>query len=116
MGCRGRRAQAPACPWRGSSPVQEGEALLLHRHARVAELLHVVDVRHAPQHLLGTELPQGLKVEVPKVLVPLPRIVVTSSCKAKRPYHLCVENIEAIAPLLTLARRRRQVSRMRSSP
>jgi hypothetical protein len=36
--------------------VREREASLLRQHARVAELLHVVDVRHAPHHLLGTEL------------------------------------------------------------
>jgi hypothetical protein len=78
--------------------VRQGEALLLRQHARVAELLQVVDVWHAPHHLLGTELPQGLKVEVPKSLVPPPRVIVASSCKAKRLCHLCVENIGAVAP------------------
>jgi hypothetical protein len=36
--------------------LREREASLLRQHARVAELLHMVDVRHAPHHLLGTEL------------------------------------------------------------
>jgi hypothetical protein len=76
----------------------EGDAPLLHQHARVVELLHVVDVRHAPHHLLGTELPKGLKVQVPKALVPPPCVVVVSSCKAKGLHHLYVENVEAVAP------------------
>jgi hypothetical protein len=50
-------------------PTREGEPPQLGEDAGVAELLHVIDVRHAPHHLLAAELPQGLKVEVPKALL-----------------------------------------------
>ena len=69
------------------SPPQLGE------DAGVAELLHVVDVRHAPHHLLAAELSQGLKVEVPKALVPPPSVVVAAGCKTKRLRHLRVKDV-----------------------
>jgi hypothetical protein len=65
----------------------------------VAELLHVVNVRHAPHHLLATELPQGLKVEVPKALVPPPSVIVAVGYKTKRLHHLRVKDVEAVAPV-----------------
>jgi hypothetical protein len=77
----------------------EREPLQLGEDAGVAELLHVVDARHAPHHLLAAELPQGLKVEVPKALVPPPSVVVAVGCKTKRLRHLCVKDVEAVAPV-----------------
>ena len=66
------------------------------KHADVAELLHVVEAREASHHLLGAEPPQGLKVEVPKPLVPLPCLVVPASCKTKRLGHPYVEDVEVV--------------------
>ena len=66
----------------------EGVSPLLRQYADVAELLHVVEAREASHHLLGAEPLQGLKVKVPKALVPLPRLVVPASCKTKRLGHL----------------------------
>jgi hypothetical protein len=53
----------------------EGKLSLLGKDAGVAELLHVLDSRHALHHLLVAELLQGLEVEVPKALVPPPGVV-----------------------------------------
>jgi hypothetical protein len=78
---------------------REGEPPQLGEDASVAELLHVVDVRYAPHHLLAAELPQGLKVEVPKALVPSPSVVVAAGYKTKRLCHLCVKDVEAVAPI-----------------
>jgi hypothetical protein len=61
--------------------VGKREPSLLHQHAYVAELLHMVEARQASYHLLGTEPLQGLEVEVPELLVPLPRLVVPRAVK-----------------------------------
>jgi hypothetical protein len=66
-GRRGRRARAPASPWHRARLARKGEPPLHGEDAGVAELLHVLDSRHALQHLLVAELFQGLEVEVPKV-------------------------------------------------
>jgi hypothetical protein len=84
----------------------KGQPPLLHQHADVAELLHVVKTRQSSYHPLGTEPLQGLEVKVLEALVPLSRLVPTSS-KAEGLCYLHVEDIESIAPLVTLARRRR---------
>jgi hypothetical protein len=47
-------------------------------------------------HPLGTGLLQGLKVKVPKELVPLPRLIVLTSNKAEGLCYLHVEDIESI--------------------
>jgi hypothetical protein len=71
----------------------------------VAELLHVVVARHALHHLLVAELLQGLEVEVPKALVPPPGFIVPPSCKTKGLRHLCVKNVEAVAPPIHLGKK-----------
>src|SRR6185369_12117025 len=76
----------------------EGVLPLLRQHADVAELLHMVKAWEASHHLLGAEPLQGLKVEVPKALVPLPCLVVPASCKTKRLAHPDVEDVEAVLP------------------
>ena len=58
----------------------------------------MVDVRHPPHHLFSTKLPQGLKVKVPKALMPAPPIIIALSCKAKGLHHLGMEDVEVIAP------------------
>ena len=78
--------------------MREEQPLLLRQHTGAAELLDMVDVRHPPHHLLSTKLTQGLKVEVPKALMPMPPIIISPSCKEKGLHHLSVEDIEAIAP------------------
>jgi hypothetical protein len=75
----------------------KGEPPLLHQHTDVAELLHVVKARQASYHPLGTEPLQGLKVKVPKALVPLPHLVVPTSSKAEGLCYLHVEDIESIS-------------------
>jgi hypothetical protein len=72
----------------------KGEPHLLHQHADVAELLHVVKARHASYHPLGTEPLQGLEVEVPDVL--MPHLVVLTSSKAEGLCYLHVEDVESI--------------------
>jgi hypothetical protein len=52
----------------------KGESPLLCQHADVTELLHVVKAQQASYHPLGTEPLQGLKVKVPKALMPLTRL------------------------------------------
>jgi hypothetical protein len=56
----------------------------------------VVKARQASYHPLGTEPLQGLEVKVPEALVPLPRLIVPTSSKAKGLCYLHVEDIEAI--------------------
>jgi hypothetical protein len=74
----------------------KGEPPLLRYHTDVAELLHMVKAQQASHHLLGTEPPQGLEVEVPVALVPLPRLVVPTSGEAHRLCHLHTEDVESI--------------------
>jgi hypothetical protein len=85
------------CHWATQVPVHElepllgseaqllgkGEPPLLHQHADVAELLHVVKARQASYHPLSTEPLQGLEVKVPEALAPLPRLVFPTSSKAE---------------------------------
>jgi hypothetical protein len=72
------------------------ELPLLHQHADVAELLHVVKARQASYHPIGTEPLQGLEVKVPEALVPLPRLIVPTSSKAEGLCYLHIEDIESI--------------------
>jgi hypothetical protein len=76
--------------------VGKREPSLLRQHADVTELLHMVEARQASHHLLGNEPPQGLEVEVPEALVPLPRLVVPTSSEAEGLCHLHMENVETI--------------------
>jgi hypothetical protein len=70
-----------------------GEPPLLHQHADVTELLHVVKVRHASYRPLGTEPLQGLKVKVPEALVPLSCLIVPTNNKAEGLCYLHVEDV-----------------------
>jgi hypothetical protein len=74
----------------------KGDPPLLRQHTGVAELLHVVKVRQASYHPLGTEPLQGLKVNVPEALVLLPRLIVPTSSKAKGLCYLHIEDVESI--------------------
>jgi hypothetical protein len=56
----------------------------------------VVKARQASYHPLGTEPFQGLEVNMPEALVPLPRLVVQTSSKAEGLCYLHVEDIESI--------------------
>jgi glycine cleavage system H lipoate-binding protein len=56
----------------------------------------VVKARQASHHLLGAEPLQGLKVEVPETLVPLPRLVPTSG-EANWLCDLRTEDVESIS-------------------
>jgi hypothetical protein len=57
--------------------LREVEPLLLRIDTSVKQFLDVIDTQHASHHLLGAKRPQSLKVEVPKVLVPPPSLMVT---------------------------------------
>jgi hypothetical protein len=94
----------------------KGESPLLHQHANITELLHVVKARQASYHPLGTEPLQGLEVKVPEALVPLPCLVVPMSSKAEGLCYLHVEDVESIGALVTLARRRRWRSQILMTP
>ena len=61
----------------------------------------MLDSQHALHHLLVAKLLQGLEVEVPKVLVPPPRVV-AAGCKARRLRHLYVEDVEAVGASIHL--------------
>jgi hypothetical protein len=74
----------------------KGESPLLCHHADVAELLHMVKARQASHHLHGTEPLQGLELKVPKVLMPLPCLVVPTSSKIEWLCHLNVEDVESV--------------------
>jgi hypothetical protein len=74
----------------------KGEPPLLRQHTDVVELLHMVKARQASYHPLGTEPLQGLEVKVSEALVPLPRLVVSTSSKAEGLWYLHVEDIESI--------------------
>jgi hypothetical protein len=76
---------------------REGLALLLGHHAGVVELLDVVDVGHPADHLLLGELFQGLKVKVPKTLMPAPCLVVPACGNAEGMRHLHMKHIKAVA-------------------
>jgi hypothetical protein len=56
----------------------------------------MVEAWQASHHLLVTEPLQGLKVEVPEALVPLPRLVVPASSEAEGLCHLHMEKVEPI--------------------
>jgi hypothetical protein len=74
----------------------KGELPLLHQHADIAELLHVVKARQTSYHPLVTELLQGLEVKVLEALVPLPFLIVPTSSKAEGLCYLHIEDIESI--------------------
>jgi hypothetical protein len=76
--------------------VGKREPSLIRQHVYIAELLHMVEARQASHHLLSTEPLQGLEVEVPEALVPLPRLVVPTSSEAEGLCHLHMEDIETI--------------------
>jgi hypothetical protein len=76
--------------------LEKGESALLHQHADIAELLHVVKAWHASYHPHGTEPLQGLKVKVPEALVLLSRLIVPTSSKAEGLCYLHVEAVESI--------------------
>ena len=78
------------------SLARKGEPPLLGEDAGVAELPHVVDVRHALHHLLVAEQLQGLEVEVPKALVPPLGVIVATGCKTHGLRHLHVEDVKAV--------------------
>jgi hypothetical protein len=80
----------------------KGEPPLLGEDAAVTELLHVFDSRHALHHLLVAELLQGLKVEVPKALVPPPGVVVAAACKAHELRYLHMDDIEVVGASIHL--------------
>jgi hypothetical protein len=75
---------------------RKGEPPLLGEDAGVTELLHVLDSRHALRHLLVAELLQGLRVKVPKALVPPLGVIVAVGCKAHELRHLYMEDVEAV--------------------
>ena len=76
---------------------REGSALQLGHHTGVAELLDVVDVGHAVDHLLLVELFQCLKVKMPKTLVLAPHLIVPAHGKAEGLRHLHMEHVKAVA-------------------
>jgi hypothetical protein len=86
--------------------LREGAPTLLRRDAGVAELLDVLDHRHAAHHGLLAELVQRLEVEVAEPFVPAPGFVVLPRGKAERLCGLKMEDIEAAGPRCTLTRRR----------
>jgi hypothetical protein len=83
----------------------KGESSLLHQHTDVTELLYVVKAQQTSYHPLDTKPLQGLKVKVPEVLVPLPRLVVLTSSKAEGLCYLHVEDIESIGASGYLAKK-----------
>jgi hypothetical protein len=95
-GHTGPRARARAASWLEARLLGKGEPSLLLQHAYVTELLHVVKARQVSYHPLATEPLQGLEVNVPEALVPLPRLVVPMSSKAEGLCYLHVEDIESI--------------------
>jgi hypothetical protein len=74
----------------------KGELPLLHQHADVAKLLHVVKAQQASYYPLGTEPLQGLEVKVPEELMPLQCLVIPTSSKAEGLCYLHVEDVELI--------------------
>ena len=81
----------------------KGEPPLLSEDAGVVELLHMVDARYAPCHLLVAEPLQSLEVEVPKALVPSPGVIITVGYKAHGMHHLHMEDIKAIGASVHLS-------------
>jgi hypothetical protein len=67
---------------------REGPALQLGHHIGVTELLDMVNVGHAVDHLHLAELLQGLKVKMPKALMPAPCLLISARGKAKWVRHL----------------------------
>jgi hypothetical protein len=74
----------------------KGEPPLLHQHADITELLHMVKARQLSYHPLSTEPLQGLEVKVSEALVPLPLLIVPTSSKAEGLCYLHVEDVESI--------------------
>jgi hypothetical protein len=67
--------------------------LVLGHHAGVAQLLDVVDLRHPAHHLLTLELPERLEVEMPKPLMPMLGLIISTSGEAEGPSHLHVKHV-----------------------
>jgi hypothetical protein len=84
------------------SLLQEGVPTLLHHDAGVANLLGVLDHRHAAHHEVLAELVQRLKVEVVKPLVPVPSVVALPCGEADRLRGLKVEDVEATGSMVHL--------------
>jgi hypothetical protein len=62
----------------------------------------VVDLRHPVHHLLVPELPEGLKVEMPKPLMPTPGLIISTSGEVEGPSHLHVKHVQPITPTIDL--------------
>jgi hypothetical protein len=76
--------------------------LVLGHHAGVAQLLDVVDLWHPVHHLLAPELPERLEVEMPKLLMPTPGLIISTSGEAEGPSHLLVKHVQPVAPAVDL--------------
>jgi hypothetical protein len=76
--------------------------LVLGHHAGVAWLLDMVDLRHPAHHLLVPELPERLKVEMPKPLVPMLGLIISTSGEARGLSYLHVKHVQPVVPTVDL--------------
>jgi hypothetical protein len=76
--------------------------LVLGHHAGVTQLLDVVDLWHPTHHLLAPKLPEHLKVEMPKPLMPMSKLIILTSGEAEGPSHLHVKHVQPVVPTVDL--------------
>jgi hypothetical protein len=67
--------------------------LVLGHHTGVAQFLDVVDLRHPMHLLLAPELLDRLKVEMSKLLVATPGLIISTSSETEGPSHLHVKHV-----------------------
>jgi hypothetical protein len=68
-------------------------------------LLDVVDLQHPAHHLLAPELLEWLKVEMPKPLVLMPGLIISTSGEAEGPSYLHVKHVQPVAPAVDLGKK-----------
>ena len=57
----------------------------------------MVNAWHVADHLLLTELLQGVEVKMPETLVPAPRLIIPAHDKANGVRHLHMKHVKAVA-------------------
>jgi hypothetical protein len=75
---------------------------VLSHNAGVTQLLDVVDLWHPTHHLLTPELPERLKVEMPKPLMPTTGLIISTSGETEGPSHLNVKHVQRVVPAVDL--------------
>jgi hypothetical protein len=62
----------------------------------------MVDLWHPTHHLITPKLPEHLKVEMPKSIMPTPGLIISMSGEAEELSHLHVKYVQLVVPMVDL--------------